>query len=286
MAEGTITANAATGSMGGGVHIVSGVFTMTAGTITNNTAATGGGGVRIAGGATFIMKGGTITANIAATGGGVYNSGYFTLETGFISSNTASVSSGGGIYSGGDLTLSSGTIDHNTAANGSGGGIFIDGGNATMGSTISYNTALNGGGVGIQAGTFTMTKGSIIYNSVSGAVYGSRGGGVYIRGGSFILEGGNNYGNTAFYGGGVCLIYVEDSSGRAVFKKKVNSVIQGSGYATPNTAGTAGAAVYISSPTKKKNSSLGPSEVIQYDSDFSATGDARYAGTDTTIVWD
>jgi len=121
---------------------------------------------------------------------------------------------GAGLYvSGGEALLNEGTIYLNTAT-GSGGGVYVaDGGTATIGGTTightspdNRNTAQKGGGVYVQAtdefnrGTITMTGGSIGYNFAD-----ISGGGVYLEGGTFTIQGGQIIGNTATdgHGGGV-----------------------------------------------------------------------------------
>ncbi|MBR1635423.1 MAG: leucine-rich repeat protein [Lachnospiraceae bacterium] len=85
-----------------GVNIWGGSFTMTGGTITGHsgTSQGAGGGVVVDSnyGGTFTLAGGTITGCTAKYGGGVYvGKGSFTIESGKITNNKASVS-GGGIY--------------------------------------------------------------------------------------------------------------------------------------------------------------------------------------------
>lgn len=62
-----------------------------------------------------------------------------------------------------DVTMESGTI-----AGCADSGVYVDRGDFTMtGGTISYNTATYGGGVYIQEGDFTMTGGTISYNTTT-----------------------------------------------------------------------------------------------------------------------
>jgi hypothetical protein len=119
-----------------------GTFTMNSGSsITGNTAgnSANGGGVFVDYGGYFVMNGGTISGNTATGigGGGVYvsNNSKFTMNGGTISGNTATSSSdgyGGGVcVSGGDFTMSGGTISGNTANTGA--ALYISGGTATYG---------------------------------------------------------------------------------------------------------------------------------------------------------
>jgi hypothetical protein len=98
----------------------------------NRNSLNGGGGVYISGGGFFTMNGGSVSGNTATNGGGVYivTSGSFRMNSGTITSNTAD--KGGGVYrqlytdDGGinddskDCVLYGGTITSNTAAEGDG----------------------------------------------------------------------------------------------------------------------------------------------------------------------
>jgi hypothetical protein len=74
MTSGTISGNAA--SVGGGLYVSGGVFTMSGGIISNNTANKGGGvyaGAACFNQVDFAMRGGAISGNIATEcGGGVF----------------------------------------------------------------------------------------------------------------------------------------------------------------------------------------------------------------------
>jgi hypothetical protein len=132
MNGGEISGNSA--DWGGGVYVAasSGTFTMNDGEISDNSAASGGGGVFVARSGTFTMNGGLICNNHAPYGGGVYGEGpasgespfsMFTIKSGEISRNIASVQ-GGGVYTNGTFTMSGGKISGNSAA-AYGGGVFL-----------------------------------------------------------------------------------------------------------------------------------------------------------------
>ena len=210
MKDGTISDNNAT-SLGGGVCVINGSFTMSdTATIQGNTATTHGGGVYVNGG-NFEMIGGTIggtdagSANSAQYGGGVYvANGIFTMDGGTISENNASGTgaSGGGVcISSGTFTMSGGAVISGNTATSSGGGVFVsESGDFIMeGGTIgetgggSPNSAENGGGVYIFEGTFTMSGSAVISGnnaSSSSSSSSSSGGGVYIHNGTFTMSGG------------------------------------------------------------------------------------------------
>jgi hypothetical protein len=234
----------------------------------SSSASTTGGGVYVAGG-TFTMSGGEISGNTAATsgpssatayGGGVYvASGTFTMSDGEISGNTASATSyysgGGGVYvaSGSTFTMSGGTINGNKAVSSyhsSGGGVQVDGTFTMSNGTISGNNVSNrGGGVCVTNGTFTMNGGTISSNT---ATY--DGGGVRLESGTFTMKQGAISGNTASSGGGV-------SVASGTFTKQSGGIIYGSDESSSlkNTASSDsyGHAVYVSSGSKKRNSTAG-----------------------------
>jgi hypothetical protein len=125
----------------------------------------------------FTMNGGTITGNSALFGGGVYvSSGYFTMSGGTITGNSARYDGGGVYVSDGSVTMNGGTITGNSADR-DGGGVLVSGGSFTMsGGTITGNSAgTDGGGVYVNSsGRFTRKGGT-----VSGNKAGKKGDDVY-----------------------------------------------------------------------------------------------------------
>jgi hypothetical protein len=125
-----------------------------------NQAISHGGGVHLAGGSKLIMNGGLIAGNKLWMGG-----------------------SGGGVYVGAEsvFEMRDGEISGNSA------------GIRPEGVTKSTETPGNGGGVYVDAGgAFLMTGGAIAANTAKGG----KGGGVYIKGGSFVKRDGIIYGST------------------------------------------------------------------------------------------
>jgi uncharacterized repeat protein (TIGR02543 family) len=214
-------------SLGGGVCVAGGTFTMSGGEISGNSCSAStffsdsssssyslGGGVYVAEG-TFTMSGGEITDNTCTTS----------------SQSNASFSSssyGGGVYiAGGTFIMSGGKIADNTARNSNysscyrsyGGGVCVAGGTFIMsGGEITSNTVSSfntfGGGVYVAGGTFTISGGEITDNIASSYNSSSCGGGVYMAEGNFTMDGGEITKNTASsdvtpgtsltsYGGGV-----------------------------------------------------------------------------------
>ena len=180
--------------------------TITGGIITGGVAVHGGG-VSVKG--TFNMYGGTITGNTAQYGGGMDDNGIFNMYGGAITNNHAS-ELGGGMNINGTFNMYGGEITGNETQNDkNGGGVFFNSGTFTMeaGSITDNRSFHDGAGVYVNAGgSFTM-KGGTISNNVAT----KNGGGVYINGdvktSSVNMSGGEISGNSANYGGGVCVNY-------------------------------------------------------------------------------
>ena len=213
---------------GGGVLVHSGTFNMYGGTITGNQTGTGnGGGLALREGtqSTANIYGGTISDNIShGYGGGIYVSGN-TLNiqpddgkiniTGNMALDNEGhqTGRGGGMYlenlANGTLTLDQVIISNNIAED-CGGGLFVscnvdleDGASITGNGEGLVNATssahMNGGGVYLAGGTFNLNGGEISGNN---DVY--NGAGVYVAGGTFNLNSGKINGNKAqAYGGGV-----------------------------------------------------------------------------------
>jgi len=185
MSGGHITDNNAFGrnnsheGNGGGVFIASnGSFTLSDGFIDDNKAFSNGGGVFIAADATFNMDGGEISENtvINGNGGGVRVIGEFNMSDGVIEGNRAGTQGqtnmGGGVQvapTGGIFNMSGGSIKNNTALN-HGGAVHV-GRSGTGGITAKNSAVLN------------MTGGEILNGSAN------IGPGVYVAGGSFVIDG-------------------------------------------------------------------------------------------------
>ncbi len=234
MHGGTIQNNSTHGggwqNYGGGVLVQSGTFNMYGGTITGNQTGSGNGGglaLREKTQSTANIYGGTISNNTShGYGGGIYVSGNtLHIQPGNgkinITGNKAldneghQTGRGGGMYLGnlanGTLTLDQVNISNNTAED-CGGGLFVscnvdleDGASITGNGEGLVNATssahMNGGGVYLAGGTFNLNGGEISGNN---DVY--NGAGVYVAGGTFNLNSGKINGNEAQgYGGGVCV---------------------------------------------------------------------------------
>ena len=241
------------------VTITGGTFTMEAGSICNNYVDGENSGVEIKSNGTFILNGGSIKDNKATNHAGVSltdNNAKFTMTGGEISGNRAYCFGGGISAHGGTVEISGGTINNNHAAEGpyyqsgstvdvGGGGIYI-GGNGTVnfkGGTIKDNF-LDGADKNCGAGVFV--EGGGTFNMTGGTIEGckpnpdvatpqpSKGGGVFVKHGTFTMSRGTVSGNTADEGGG---IYGEQSGYDL-------GVIKISGGEVSGNTATAGGGIY------------------------------------------
>ena len=222
--------------IGRGVYVTGGTLNMYGGSITDNTTNSYsydyGAGVYMNGGA-FNMYGGEITRNTAKNGGGVNVAvGTFNMYGGEINGNTAT-NNGGGVFANGTFTMTGGSITRNTAKS-NGGGVYVNRGYKfeMTGGSISGNTATGsinyGGGVFVDSdGTFTMGGSASITGNTA-----SWGGGVCVYG-KFNMTGGtiggtqNGGPNEAKYGGGVWVRGTFTMSGNASIIK--NEATDGGG---------------------------------------------------------
>jgi hypothetical protein len=244
-------------------------FTMNGGTIQNNTVTASGGAVNNnSNSAVFTMNGGTIQGNQATnTGGAVYNAGTFTMSAGIIQNNTTS-SDGGAVNnnsSNATFIMSGGTIQGNQATN-TGGAVYNAGTFTMSDGTIQNNSSsTNGGGAVNNTGTFTMSAGTIQGNQTTSN---NRGGGAVSNTGTFTMSAGTIQNNGATgspsYGGAV------DNTGTFTMS---GGTIQGN---TVSASGK-GKAIYNSGTFK-----LGGA-VININNDVYLTGDSDSTYKNITV---
>ncbi|MBQ8680797.1 MAG: right-handed parallel beta-helix repeat-containing protein [Treponema sp.] len=176
-------------SYGGGIY-APGKLTVTGSTITSNNANKGGGIYSVSSTAHLSINSGIITTNTASSdGGGIYSGGNLTITGGTISSNTAGLN-GGGVFNSGTFIMTGGEIISNKTQEQSGAGIFnTDGASLEISNTakISSNTSKQSGGGVFSMGSFTMKGGEISSNNTGS---GHNGGGVCVY---------NNQGNTSTF---------------------------------------------------------------------------------------
>ncbi len=214
--------------VGGGICSF-GKVTATNCTFTSNTASGSGGGN---GGGLYQANSSTtnpsvvtsceFSGNKANAGGAIFSSGYLRITEAdnaqtLIHNNeiNSGGTGGGGIFTNGIVDMEAGKIYSNSASS-NGGGVYVaSGATFTMntGATISTNTATgntaigDGGGGVYNAGTFTMNGGEIFSNTANNGANTS-GGGVSTSG-TFNMFGGtigkSGSPNRSRYGGGVCV---------------------------------------------------------------------------------
>ena len=191
--------------------VVNGTFNMHGGNISNNKISSGNGaGVQVKAGGTFNMYGGNVSGNTAPNGGGVSLEGTAAVAATETTEAKEAVPA--------TFNLEGGSVSENvvTAAKanngyGAGGGVYITNGTLTMSSqstgSISDNDGHNdGAGVYLGAGaTFDMYNGSVNGNELT--TYSARGGGVCINAADavFTLHGGEVSQNIARAGGGIII---------------------------------------------------------------------------------
>ena len=197
IAGGTVQNNdlsAKSSSLGGGVYVKKGSFSMTSGTISGNKSEKEGGGLYVEGAsgslAPLSITGGSITGNTAGAdttsqtsngGGGIY--AYYatvnitgTADKSITISDNTTDGYGGGIHfsTGTTGTVSYGTIKSNTAIS-HGGGVYTAGDSSITLTSCSLqnntcsSTAGYGGGLcdDASSGTTTLTGGSVTGNSAT-----------------------------------------------------------------------------------------------------------------------
>ncbi|MDR0504150.1 MAG: leucine-rich repeat domain-containing protein [Treponema sp.] len=153
-----------------------------------------------------------------AFNGGAVNAdcGYFTMNGGEICGNGVSDRRGGGVYiAGGTFTMNGGEISDNYSNlfgydyiagdgdDGDDGGFIKDG---TFTDLFGYDYIAGGGGVFVKDGTFTMNGGKIFRNSCGNFYNGSAyGGGMCMENSVFTMNGGEFYENRSDNSGGIHL---------------------------------------------------------------------------------
>ncbi len=169
------------------------------------------------------------------SGNGVsINGGSVTLHNGSICGNSVNGNGGGVSINSGSFTMNGGTISDNASDDpGAGGGVYVASGTTFImhDGIISGNQSdANAGGV-YNAGTFTMTGGSITGNTTQ------LGGGV-ANVGTFEMTGGSITGNTAtLTAGGVNQFGTMTVSGKAVIKDNLVKA-KGAETGTPSNMNT------------------------------------------------
>jgi len=132
------------------------------------------------------------------------------------------------------ITLKGGNANGDSATSYSrGGGIYINGGTGiTVSATVTLNHAtIMGGGIYINGGSNHTINGIVSNNTTQG----DYGGGIYLTGGTGITIGGSINGNSAEFGGGVCVDLSNSNT--------INAVISG------NSSTYDGAGIYINHAT-------------------------------------
>ena len=260
----------------------------------NNTAL-----IMASGGDLFMNGNSSIQNNIilVPSGGGdgagvfIQANGSLTMrDNASIHSNTA-YNAGGGVYGGivtmsGNASVYGNTANHLGGGNG-GGGVFVSSnGRLEMSDNakIYYNKAVynpiavsGGGGVSVEnGGNFTMSGNASIYENIAGDSISNNGvgGGVY-NGGTFIMNGGTIYENTAYQGGGG--VFVSPNG---------NFEMSGNARVYSNISNAEGGGVYVSG-LSANNSYFTMSGNASVDYNIAEnSGGGVYLATDSTFNMD
>ena len=212
----------------------------------------------------------------ADNGGGVYVANGGSLYLSKSSIENCSADNGGGVYvaTGGNIEIDDYSSISNNGANENGGGVYfatVDGNSQITISGITENTANNGGGVYLAGGTL------IINNNVNiSGNSANNGGGVYVKAGTLKLGNGSiqnndnsSYSDETTYGGGV---YVN-----------TNATFEMNGGSIYGNKATNGGGVYLKAKTQN-NSAIstftmnGGSIYSNSLSGDNAKGDGVYVG--------
>ena len=209
MAGGTIFANSA--NRGGGVYVDGGTIEISGGEISGNTAYGNGGGVYVTGSA-FTISGGKISGNVVGPSSGTIGGGGVYVYSSSNSDRSTFTMTGGEIS--GNVVYASGSTD----AYGGGGvyvnenGTFAMSGGSIISNSVQSSGRAYGGGVCLKniIGTGTMTGGTISGNFVDTTGDGNNiyaaGGGMFVNKCAFTMSGGEISGNwSSKNGGGVAV---------------------------------------------------------------------------------
>ncbi|MCL2721272.1 MAG: hypothetical protein FWD47_08035 [Treponema sp.] len=124
------------------IRINDGYLEISGVTLRDNKRTTGNGGAVEMNGGYFNMDDGTITGNSAAYGGGVYINGQFSMSGGTITGNSATTEGGGVRLTSGNFYMEGGTISGNNSGN-QGGGVYVATGGLNIVNGIIYGTNEN-----------------------------------------------------------------------------------------------------------------------------------------------
>ena len=186
--DSSISGNSTVGvpGRGGGIHVYQGTLAIVRSTVSDNHAGGRGGGVSCRN--TLTVDASTIFGNSADGFGGGINGSNIVLSNSTVSGNSVSsvnafyLAHGGGL-AGTTVTVTNSTISGNSA-DGNGGGVWKSSAGSLIvtGSTISGNSASAGGGL-LTDGSSTIRHSTIAFNTTTGV-----GKGIFVNGGSLLLD--------------------------------------------------------------------------------------------------
>jgi len=206
------TIKQSTGSNGGSIYNESSTLTLNSSTIQQSTAINNGGALfngknNFSVASVVTLDSSYILSSTGKIGGGIYNDiATLTLTNSQIISNTATAGNGGGIYNNtGEWSITNSTFARNKTSD-SGGGLYDQvatfSSYTIIGSIFQENRAVNNGG-GLYFSTYgTAHTGLTLNNTAFKGNEATRGGGVYLQSGSFVMPNLVFSGNKASNSGG------------------------------------------------------------------------------------
>lgn len=185
--EGNVFCSNSAGQDGGAVYLVDADWPSTDDTFTANEAGGWGGAASVSGGS-ITLQGTEATGNVAAFAGG-----------GFI------------VRFANELSMTDALISSNITTTGPGGGLFtLDTNPVTLeDSDFIRNSALDGEGGGVRIDSAIVTVDSCLFEGNVAAGLGGTGGALSLDGSPSTLTDAEIRNNTATYGGGVFMTYVQ-----------------------------------------------------------------------------
>lgn len=193
-----------------------------------------GGALHVAAGARVRLIGVDVEDGVARDGGGIYNAGTIELLASSVRGNF-SVGAGGGIHNGGDAVLRDSLVENNTQLihSDGGGGVF----NSAAGSLLAQRSSFWSNSAAANGGNLSNAGQAVLQSSSLDEGEATAGGGIHQRSGALILQDtvvGRFVGNHASRGGG---LYVEGGSTRIESSSIIlNSATHGAGVWACSTA--------------------------------------------------
>ncbi|KAL1530192.1 hypothetical protein AB1Y20_001108 [Prymnesium parvum] len=185
--DGTLISNSTSTMVGGVLGLINGAFLISNRTVIRGSSSQYAGALAVEAGTMRMSESYVFSSRCSMSGGAVAMvTGSTIIENGCMFSDSHAGDTGGAFaLTGGVLTFRSSSI-LDSASTASGGAIVISGGYVNLiGSRIVNSTATQGGAIEISAGFLNMSHASTVTRSVASRV----GGGMFVHGGSVLIDG-------------------------------------------------------------------------------------------------